>query len=194
MSLEEKQSRIPKTLCIIHDYVDRDSASIVESYLVEGVNYSHYAGKYGVVELITDEKDGLYGACEGGYVDIVKLMLRKNTTYLNFDYFEACKGGFVHKIGSILSEYFDDEIDWINCLYFACKGGNMDIVGLMMSKCVDDNEVDWSRCLRLARKGGNLNVINLMTSKEADNWNSGLTYLFRGNNIYKTRTMRKRWT
>lgn len=40
----KKQSRIPKTLSIIHNYIDYDSASVIEEYLTKGVDSSYKAG------------------------------------------------------------------------------------------------------------------------------------------------------
>jgi len=60
----------------------------------------------------------------------------------------------------------------INIL-FACEGGHLDIVTLMIEKGAESN-INWNSGLYDACKGGHLNIVKLMIEKGANNWNKGL--------------------
>ena len=44
----------------------------------------------------TDWNDGLYGACRGGNLDIVRLMINKGANYWNDGLCGACRGGHMN--------------------------------------------------------------------------------------------------
>lgn len=76
---EKKQSRILKTLSIVHDYLCDDSSGIIEEYLVKNINNSCMTGMYGIDELITDDNKGLLGACRSSDMDFINLIVNEKS-------------------------------------------------------------------------------------------------------------------
>lgn len=177
---EKKQSRIPKTLSIIHNYIDYDSSSIIEEYLIKDVDEMFTVGECGIWELLDYDVDCVYGACVGGHTDIVKIF---TYTSLNRKISWgcalrcACEGGNIDIINFIISE--NKKINWNSGLRGACRGGNMDIVELIITKS-ENKELNWSNyCLSDACRGGNIDIVKLLIEKSGDawlSWNAGLMH------------------
>ncbi len=82
---------------------------------------------YGNYEKIsTIENDdwnwGLRGACEGGHMDMVELMIERGATNWNYGLYGACRGGHMDIVELMIER---GAANW-NCgLYYACYGGHM---------------------------------------------------------------------
>ncbi len=119
-------------------------------------------GKY--IEIFKDNLDwnqGLFGACEGDYLDIINLMIEKGADDLNWGFSNACRGGHLNLV-NLMIEKGANAWDWgLKC---ACKGGNLDIVNLMIEK----GAYGWNLGLESACEEGYLNIVKLMIEKGAD--------------------------
>ena len=62
------------------------------------------------------------------------------------------------------------------------KGGNKEIVEMMIEKGADD----WNEGLIIACYEGNKEIVELMIEKGADNWNRGLRYACERGNFFLT--------
>ena len=79
---------------------------------------------------------GLYGACKGGHIDIVKFMIKEgnNNCYWNGGLYGACEGGHIDIVKLMIEKGAND---WNKGLYYACQGGHINIVTLMVEKGAD---------------------------------------------------------
>lgn len=144
MSDEEKMPLIPITLSIIHRYIDKDSASIIEDYLITGTSSNFFedyvissfeAGRIGVAELITNVDSGMSGACESGYIDIIK---------------------------SIINNNLDEKFNWNNGFIGACYNGHIDIVNLMI-ECSNGRGLQWNVGMYGACYNNHSHITKLLT-------------------------------
>ncbi len=71
---------------------------------------------------------GLEGACKGGHLDIIELMIDKGA---NWGLEGACKGGHLDIIELMIEK---GAKDWNWGLEGACEGGHLDIIKLMIKK------------------------------------------------------------
>ncbi len=133
---------------------------------------------YGNYERISTLKndywdDGLRGACRGGHMDIVKLMIEKGATDWNNGLYYACREGHVNIIKLMIER---GATDWNHGLRGACRGRHMDLVQLMIEK----GATDWNWGLCGACEGGHMDIVKLMIEKGATDWNWGLRDACRG--------------
>lgn len=108
---------------------------------------------------------GIRGACRGGHMDIIELMISKGAFILDLEYM-ACQGGHIDVINFLISKRTHGW-NWNWGLYGACYGGHMDIVLFMISKGANG----WNGGLYESCDGGHMDIALLMISKGADNWN-----------------------
>ena len=111
------------------------------------------------------------------------------------------------KLVKILEKIGDfDYFDWEDGLEYACRGGHMDIIKLIIEKgaqnwhcgfhgaCLGDHiDIvkflikkgfnDWNGGLSYACYDNNLDIVKLMIKKGANNWNYALRYACEGGNI-----------
>ncbi len=130
-----------------------------------GYNYALYKSclknsKYWINYFIKKDADvdvdyGLYGACEGGHLEIVNLMLQKGANDCNYGLCGACEGGHLDIINTMIEKGAND---WDSGLLKACKGGHLEIVNLMLKKGADK----LSDGLGEACLGGHVDIVNLM--------------------------------
>ncbi len=120
---------------------------------------------------------GLCGACHGGHIDIVKLVLEQGAYNYDEGLDIACREGYLEIIDLLilqksLSKHYTAKyhIYHEHGLSGACEGGKLEIINLLIKKGVNN----WDQGLQGACKGGQLEIINLMASKGANNWNLGL--------------------
>ena len=90
-------------------------------------------------------KYGLVGACDGGHIEIVKMMIEKiqyfNSSlfinYLRCGLAAACKNRKIHCVKYILEIAVTHNVKnhrfVLNGLYYACWGGDIDLIKLMSS-------------------------------------------------------------
>ena len=109
--------------------------------------------------------NGLYGACRGGNLDLIKLMMTKGANDWNGGLYSACQGGHKEIIELMIAK---GAYDWNGGLYSACQGGHKEIVELMIAKGADDYNL-YGGC-----RGGHKDIVELMILKGAKNLNDGL--------------------
>jgi ankyrin repeat protein len=109
-----------------------------------------------------------------GYVlsDVAKVInLYLSPEYATFD--QMCTFGLYEQI---LVYYLNNNTKYIDDFYYACNGGHLEIVNLMIKK----GENNWNWGLRGACIGGHLEIVKLMIEKGANYWKHGLTDACKG--------------
>ena len=74
---------------------------------------------------------GLSNACQGGNLDIVKLMIEKGANWWDSGFSNACRYGHMECVKLMIKKGADY---WNIGLHYACKYGHIDIVKLMIEK------------------------------------------------------------
>ena len=74
---------------------------------------------------------GLRGACQGGHLDVVTLMIDNDATNWHDGFEYAGWGGHMNIVNLMIEK---GGTDWHWGLRWACKGGHYDIVNLMLDK------------------------------------------------------------
>lgn len=129
-----------------------------------------------VVKYITsnqcDLNSGLSGACKGGNIDIVQLIIEeatKNNAKLdwNLGLHSACFGGHIN-IALLMTSYGANH--W--GLYDACKGGHIKMINFLIEGGIND----WDWGLVGACSGNHIDIIYLMIDKGSNNWEWGLEH------------------
>ena len=77
---------------------------------------------------------GLYGACRGGHMDIVKLLIEKGAGNWNCGLSGACSGGNIDIVNFMIEK---GASSWNWGLRTACETYHLDIVKLMIKKGAD---------------------------------------------------------
>jgi hypothetical protein len=116
---------------------------------------------------------GLHGACEGGPLELVDILIEKGATDWNNGLRGACKGGDPEIVRLMMERGADD---WGDGVYKACQEGHLELVKLMIEKCANC----WNYGLQGACEGGHLELVKLMIEKGANDWNRGLYTACRG--------------
>ena len=103
---------------------------------------------------------GLYGACQGGHIDIIRFMIEKGADDWNGGLNNACQSGHID-IVKLMIEKGANHPNW--GLFHACIGGHIDTVQLIIKKGGNC----WSWGLDGACRNGNMDIIKLMIEKGA---------------------------
>jgi len=91
------------------------------------------------------------------------------------DFLEACKCGDLELVKTLSEQYQH----WNYGMKYACLGGYLDIVKLMIEKGA--NNLNWGfgdSCLK-----GHLKIVKFMMKKGANDWNLGMIHACRGGHI-----------
>jgi len=78
-----------------------------------------------------DVNYGLYGACQGGHLYLVNMMINKGANDWNWGLWRACEGGHLDLVNMMIQKGADN---WNWGLYGACFGGHLDLIKLMLEK------------------------------------------------------------
>lgn len=111
--------------------------------------------------------DGLYGACEGGHVNLVNLAIENGANDLEGGLLYSCVGGHVNTVNLMIEKGANN---WNSVLFYACQSGNMDIVNII----IKNGGNVWDSGLYGACQSGNIDIIKLMFEKGAKNMPIGL--------------------
>jgi len=111
---------------------------------------------------------GLSGACKGGNIELVNLMIAKGANNWNLGLRSACKGGNAELANLMISK---GAKDWDSGLFDACRGGNIELVNLMIEK----GATYWDNGLRGACQGTNKEIVELMITKGATKISYGIS-------------------
>ena len=103
---------------------------------------------------------GLYGACEGGHLELAKLMIEKGANDFNSGLYGACEKGHFELVNLMLEKGAND-FNW--GLRGACEKGHFALANLMLEKGADD--FNWG--LYGACKEGYLELAKLIIEKGA---------------------------
>lgn len=113
-------------------YFPKDISTLILSYTYDLYNNCKN-GNYETVKIIKQKNwdDGLLGACRGGHIDIIKLMIEKGANNWNWGLFGACRGGHIDIVKLMIEKGVNN---WNLGLFGACCGGHIDIIKLMIEK------------------------------------------------------------
>jgi hypothetical protein len=107
MSMAKLSERVVKTKELLKEHLLLDVVEEIIKYTLPLKDDDYHIGLVGNFELCLEVKnvnECLYGACNGGHMEIVKYLESKGAN------------------------------DWNNGLYFACEGGQMEIMKYMIEK------------------------------------------------------------
>lgn len=159
-------------------------------YIWKEVCYSGDIEK--VYELINDKdiyKDfylGLYGACEGGHLNIVKLLIDKCSKKLTSALFNvACTNGNIDIVKLLIER--DNGLIQSLALDCACESGNIDLVNLLLKYNLNIRYNRYSK-LFFACKSGNIDLIEFIIGSnlkefKTQSWDEGLQGACRGGHL-----------
>lgn len=119
---------------------------------------------------IVDFNEGLRGACEGGHISVVELVVAYGADDWDGGLEEACKRCHLD-IVNMMIRY--GAFDFNRGLKAACVGNNLEIVKLMFN-CGGINPEDINECLYYACSTNNLDLAELMIKLGACDFNEGL--------------------
>jgi hypothetical protein len=117
-----------------------------------------------------DRNEQFVVLCKKRHINKLNKLINDNPTYpfsWNCGLHWACRGGHLNLVNLMISKGAD-KYNW--GLYCACQEGHLDLVNLMISKGAND----WNWGLSGACRNGHLDMANLMISKGANEWNWGL--------------------
>ena len=135
-----------------------------------------------MVDNTNDWNSGLYGACIGGSVAMIQLMIEKGARNWDLGLHGACINGSIKLVKLMIEK---GAWDWNRGLHGACRNGSIELVQLMIEK----GATDWNRGLHGACLSGNMNLTQIMIEKGATDWNGGLYGACDSNNIDIIRLM-----
>lgn len=111
---------------------------------------------------------GLEGACQGGHIDLVKLMILKGANRLSMGLYYACLHEHLNVVNFLISEIqsnIDENNNHWNCGFAgACNSGNLELVNLMISK---PGKRNWDNGFGIACIKGHINVVHSIISNTA---------------------------
>ena len=107
---------------------------------------------------------------------IESIIMLGNSYDINIGLKFACRGGHIDIVNLMIAKGANN---WNYGLRHACRGGHIDIVNLMIAKGAND----WNNGLYGACRGGHIDIVNLMIAKGANDWNYGLMGACRGGHI-----------
>jgi hypothetical protein len=135
-----------------------------------------YASKYNNKKLIdeyikkgTDIFYGLWGACWGGHLDLVKFYLEKVYKVGYNSIFYAYNSGNKEIIDLLEKKY---KHNYIKALGGACQGGNIDLIRL----CIEKRARDFSFIFNNLCYGGHIELVKIFMNKVDE-------YYFDGKNL-----------
>jgi hypothetical protein len=151
-------------------------AAIVSEYVCPARHFPITAATYGhyeyVEQCIATNRTGweacLSGACENGYLHIVKLLIAHGATDVRNGLLEACRNGHP----KIVDLMIDVGATNLNAgLREACLWGHLDVAILLVTR----GARHWTRGLYSACRGGSIRLAGYMMARGADDLDTGLT-------------------
>lgn len=107
---------------------------------------------------------GLYSACYGGHLELVELLITKDTN--NGNYFEdliiACEGRHLKVAELLIAKGADN---WDCALYGACTGGHRELVELLINK----GATNFWDCFENVCTSGHIDLVSYFIAKGVDN-------------------------
>lgn len=146
---------------------------------------------YGLIYKIKKyEPSYIYGACLTNNIRLVNLIL-SNTIELGL--FGACEGGHINLVKYLVGKYYDDDVS--SALYYACKGGNSECINYILSlsssygnglrgavigghlevvkyiyKYCNITAYERHRLLTLAAQNGHIEIVKFFSPKSSYEW------------------------
>ena len=105
-------------------------------------------------------------ACQGGSLELTRLMIDHGANNWNYSLYGACYGGSLELTRLMIDHGANN---WNYGLYGACRGGNLELAQLM----IDNGATDWNWGLRGACHSGSLELARLMIDHGATQCSCG---------------------
>lgn len=160
-------------------YGQKEIAKLILSENLHGYSADrclYYACRYGQKEIINfiitnniseNWNEGFKGACDGGYIDIMEIMIKMGANNLIIGLFSVCSHGHKELVNFLIDkglEHITNKV-WNKALQRACSGGNKEIINMILEKGANDlNKGLASACLK-----GYEEIAKMMIEKGATN-------------------------
>lgn len=102
--------------------------------------------------------DGMLCACSRGYLDIVKIMAKNGATNWSNGAVRACQNDHIDILKYILTKNNSVATDYNDYLYYACRNGDINLANLLIQK----GATSWYRGLSGACIGGHSEIVRMM--------------------------------
>lgn len=124
---------------------------------------------------------GLHGACRGGHLDLVELMITKGAEDFNTGMQCACTNGHIEIMKLMILK---GGTNWNGCLYGACYGGYEGYVKIAKYMIGKGATVSiFNECFERVCFNGDLELAKILVERGANNFNEGLLNACRGGHV-----------
>ncbi len=167
-----------QTFALVEAHLPRDLSAIVRTYFESRRRdplFIAQAGEYEACFLLKQNDACFRGACFGGQLSIVELMIDRGSNDWNDGLDWACYGGHLTTVELMIARGANN---WNTGFARACRGGHLAIIEMMIARGANN----WNWGLFSACLGGHLEIVELMIARGADGWNTGLARACRGGN------------
>lgn len=110
---------------------------------------------------------GLYGACYGGHIELINLLIEHGANNWDYGLMGACEGGRYDVIFMMTAR---GASNFNMALDGACASGNIDVINIILTS----NRVDINYALRGACMSNKKHVVELAIQRGANDWNIGM--------------------
>lgn len=116
-----------------------------------------------------DWREGLCGACRGGHIDVIKIMMEKHNGSLVDAMNSVCGSGNVESMKFVLERFRRESTaaDWTGWLMAACRNENSDMIEFIFDNIQDDSKIRWNSVLSEARNNPDVELIRKLINKGA---------------------------
>lgn len=166
------------------NFTDHVSYIVDEEIMKRGLGY--------LLECVTLTDHAVSGACEGGDLELMELIIQRSDNKgndVNWDWclLSACRGGHIPIIKLML---LNKNVSWgrYKMLEDACLGGHLPAIEFII-RCGLNMYEDWNNGLITACYGGHIHAIDLMIRNGANDWNNGLQAACHGKQIKAAKFM-----
>jgi len=138
---------------------------VAQSLLEKGTNVNDTAGKYTALE----------GACIGGYIEIIKFLLKNGALITDNRAFQAaCKYGHFEIVKFLFDKGADIHSDDESPLFHACLGGYIEIIRFLFE---NGAFIAHKRMFQAACKYGRIELVKFLFEQGADIHSDGESYM-----------------
>ncbi len=150
----------------IHIFSYLSQHELLDILLTNKFIYSQIMKYINTTKFILIDNNNLEYGCKNNLIISIVKIINMNLDW-NYGLYYACFGGYINLVKLIIEK---GAYCWNNGLYNACYGGHESIVKLMIEKGAND----WNLGLYGACFDGHESIVKLMIEKGANNWNWGL--------------------